>query len=70
MSFIMKSEEKNYLVMYEQYFNENNIRVNNDSKGKFKVYCIEEKCFIKEEFSLNWKNVKFPNLINIVQKKV
>ena len=69
MSFIMKNDDKAFLLMYEQYFNENKIRVNNDNKGKFKVYNIEEKVFIKDEFHLDWSDVAFPNSINIIQSK-
>ncbi len=36
-----------YLVMYEQYMNENNIRVSHSQRDKFSVYLIEEKCFVK-----------------------
>lgn len=36
------------LVMFEQYVNENLIRVNNSKRDKFSVYIIEERTFMKK----------------------
>jgi hypothetical protein len=39
MSFVI-GEGKSLLVIYEQYISEHKIRLNDDTKGKYKVYNI------------------------------
>lgn len=54
--------------MYEQYVNENKIRLNHSQKDKFIVYIIEEKSFAKKEFEqVDWSLVAFPQLVNVLQ---
>jgi hypothetical protein len=56
------------LIMYQQYVNEHHIRLNYSQKDKFVVYLIEEKTFAKKEFEqVDWAQVCFPELINVLQ---
>ena len=45
---MMNSGGNMCLVMYEQYVNENHIRLNHSQKDKFVVYVIEEKSYAKK----------------------
>jgi len=47
MSFSVEGN-KTFLVMYEQYVNENKIRMNMSSKNRFHIYEIEERVYLKK----------------------
>ena len=50
--------------MTEEYFDNQGIRLFSP-RGRYSVFCLEDKSLLADEFSINWERASFPNLINL-----
>lgn len=57
-------QNKTYLFVAEEFFDSQGIRLFS-TRGKYSVYCLEDKGFLSDEYAINWEKCAFPALINL-----
>ena len=56
---------KQYLIFYHEFISAQN-RHRLSHKGKYEIYCFEEKSYLSDEFGIPWTSDSFPNLLHVI----